>query len=83
MTTPTISKDQEDRLNQAAENFEEMQKRIAPFIKPRVIINKTTQGKWKRASNEDMALTHQGFLDDLKKVAYPCQAQPREGKFRT
>ena len=38
-------------------NFKEIQKRLAPFFKPRKILNVETHGQWQNLSDKDVILT--------------------------
>ena len=76
----SISKTQEKRLADARTNYEELEKLIAPFIKPRKTLNTTTQGQWQRASSEDVVFTRDIFQDPLRKVTRPVQVQPEKEK---
>lgn len=49
-----ISKTQKRRITEATENYEEIKKKLAPFYKPRKILNPSTYGQWQRASSEDI-----------------------------
>lgn len=80
MTTKTIPKDQKKRFADAAVNFGELEKILAPFIRPRKIVNTSTQGQWQRASNEGVIFTREVFQESLRKVIRPVQDQPVQEK---
>ena len=62
------SKNQEQRFTEAEANLKELEKILAPFIRPRKIVNTTTQGKWHRVSKEDTILTNEVFQESIKKL---------------
>jgi hypothetical protein len=54
-----ISQKQQKRFIDAKQNFEEIQRILAPFIKPRLVVRNITEGQWKKASDENFFFSNE------------------------
>jgi|GEM_PF-1501451 len=46
-----VSSGQKERLEEATKSFREMEKKIAPFVKPRISRAHSTAGRWCNSSD--------------------------------
>lgn len=82
MTTKRITKRQQKRLQVATDNFQEIQKRLVPFIKPMRIEDISTKGHWEKSTDLTNVFASEDFHEALKKAARPVQAQAAQEKQR-
>ncbi len=81
--TSKTTKSQSERLDQAAQNLEEILKKIAPYAKPMEVEEYSTTGKWQAildGSNVGTALTQDVFDSILRRVSRPLDESQRVAK---
>jgi hypothetical protein len=63
MNKSTTTKKQEKRFKEAEQNYEELIRILTPFIKPRKVINISTQGQWQKAPDEGFINSNEREFD--------------------